>query len=416
MSGEPRRTFRSLRGSLKLFTGIQAVTSVGFGLYIPTSALYFTQSVGLPATSVGLGLAVAGLVSLPLGVPIGRLADRWGAREVTIGLMVCQAGLLAAATQIQSLAPFLILIVILGTVETGVATAAGAAFAGAVPQDDRVWLSAINRTVFNVGFTAGLLAAGIAVGLNTRAAYVALLLGNALATAAAAALYLKVPRAPRTRGPEPDAIESGRFDTPYFLVGLTSGLVSLGENILVLGLPLWLVSHTAAPRAAVIWIIALNTLIVVVFQVRAARLADTITGAGRLQRRALAALVLACVAIWALPRDHGWAVVAGAVVVVVLVTLAELWGESARWALRFGLAPEDAQGRYGGIFGLGMVFPIVGGPLLLTAVPDTLGAAGWLVVGLLFVGGLVACQPALNLAVRTRPTAMSDESSELTHG
>ena len=81
-----------------------AVSSIGNGLYLSGSAVYFIREVGLSSAQVGLGLSLVGLISLPLNVPLGWLADRFGPREVTIALVLAKALALCAVTLVSSTA------------------------------------------------------------------------------------------------------------------------------------------------------------------------------------------------------------------------------------------------------------------------------------------------------------------------
>lgn len=55
--------------------------AVGEGVFLTGSAVFFTQIVGLSAAQVGLGLTAAGVVTFFFAVPLGRLADRVGAKR-----------------------------------------------------------------------------------------------------------------------------------------------------------------------------------------------------------------------------------------------------------------------------------------------------------------------------------------------
>src|SRR3954451_19218630 len=62
---------------------VQSVLSaVGDGVFLTGSAVFFTQIVGLSAAQVGLGLTISGVVTFALAVPLGTLADRFGAKPV----------------------------------------------------------------------------------------------------------------------------------------------------------------------------------------------------------------------------------------------------------------------------------------------------------------------------------------------
>ncbi|MFE7836955.1 hypothetical protein ACFU53_13165 [Streptomyces sp. NPDC057474] len=82
--------------------------------------LYFTQAVHLPADRVGLGLGLAGLVALALGVTVGHLADTYGARGVYTLTLAVQALATAGFVLADSFWPFVL----------AVCAAAGAKTAG----------------------------------------------------------------------------------------------------------------------------------------------------------------------------------------------------------------------------------------------------------------------------------------------
>ena len=56
--------------------------ALGDGIFTTGNAVYFTQIIGLSAAQVGLGLSITGVVALVLSVPLGRVADRFGARRM----------------------------------------------------------------------------------------------------------------------------------------------------------------------------------------------------------------------------------------------------------------------------------------------------------------------------------------------
>ena len=66
----------------------QLANSIGDGAFYATSALFFTRVVGLSATQVGLALTVAWAIGMLAGVPLGMVADRWGARRTAVLLAI----------------------------------------------------------------------------------------------------------------------------------------------------------------------------------------------------------------------------------------------------------------------------------------------------------------------------------------
>ena len=69
-----------------------AVNQLGFGAMVPSLALY-AQSFGVPASAIGLAVAVYGLARFSSAVPAGQLADRLGRRPtLAIGGLVSGIG------------------------------------------------------------------------------------------------------------------------------------------------------------------------------------------------------------------------------------------------------------------------------------------------------------------------------------
>src|SRR6266516_1239654 len=61
-----------------------AVDTLGTGLYLPFTLLYFLATTSLPVTRIGLAMAIATGASLPLGPVWGACADRWSPRTVIV--------------------------------------------------------------------------------------------------------------------------------------------------------------------------------------------------------------------------------------------------------------------------------------------------------------------------------------------
>ncbi|MCX4445142.1 MFS transporter [Streptomyces sp. NPDC087866] len=390
-------------GPGRLLVLCTAVASLGNGLYVTGGAVYFVHVVGLSPGQVGIGMSLAGVLALFTGVPAGQLADRFGPRGTTAVFALGKAAALAAAAFVHSFAAYLVMAVVLGLAEQSGHVARGALVTGVMGREGRVRLSAYMRSVFNGGFSLASLAAGLVIALDSETAFLSLFWGNALAMVLVAGLYMRLPEVPGVpREPRGKRPRGALRDVPYLAVAQVSGIVRIGPTALAVGLPLWLVVHTDAPRALAAWIMLVNTLMVVALQVRLARDADTVRGAARLQRLTAIVLAAACAVTAFTGAMPTWAAAAVLLAVAVLFTFGEIWGEAARWGLRYELAPANAQGQYLGAFATGDAFALIAGPTLVTLVPDRLGGPGWLVIGVLFVGVLLAGGPVVRWAERTR--------------
>ncbi|MFE3454576.1 hypothetical protein ACFXJ8_37205 [Nonomuraea sp. NPDC059194] len=242
----------------------------------------------------------------------------------------------------------------------------------------------------NVGISLGALLAGWAVQIGTLTAYQLLVVGNAIAFAASAAILLLLP--PVT--PEP-AVHGPRWialrDRPYLLLTVLDGIMAIQFKVLTVAIPLWLVMATTAPHWLVSGTMLVNTVIVIAFQVRASRHIDSPAAGGGAYRRSGVAFLISCALISMSAGMPARAAATLLMTAVVIHTLGELWHSAAGFEVSFALAPEHATGQYLGVFGLGAGLAEALGPGLLIALCITWGRPGWFVVGALFaLTGLAA--------------------------
>jgi hypothetical protein len=382
--------WHAVPGHDKIMVLASFAASVGAGLYITGASVYFVHSVGLSADRVATGLAAAALLGLASGVPVGKLADRLGARNLTIALMLLGVPVLAVLTQVRSFWAFLPAAAALGVPIMGAEVARGALMAQVSGPAGAPRLAVYTRSAFNAGFSAGLLGAGAAISIGTRPAFLCLFAGDAASIILACLLFLALPRdrpEPATiSGPQPGkGSVSALRDVPYLLVAQISGLTRLGDTILTVGLPLWVVTRTAAPRGLAAWLLIANTFLVVALQVRVTRRAVSTAGAAQLQQWAFLALALACLIISPSSRLGAFPATGVLLAGTVLLTFGEMWGEGAWWSLRYNLAAPSAQGSYGAAFALGQAGPSVLGPVLVTSLAVSLGGPGWLILTAIFL-------------------------------
>ncbi|MEU5396113.1 MFS transporter [Streptomyces tibetensis] len=403
---EGRRTLMPSSRESRIMAAATLLASIAFGIYTTGSVLYFTRFVGLPATQVGLGLSVAGVVWLPLSVLVGRFADRVGSRRATILTGLLQVAFLLLATQVRTVPQFYMLAVLLAAAEQGGWVCREALVADIIEREERVGAAAVVRSLFNTGVVLGSLVGGLALALDTRAAVAGLLIASAAVSAVATAAYSRLPEKRHT-GTDVDTRVSMRqalWDRPYVVLSLLCGLLAMSDTILVVGVPLWITLHTALPHGLGAWLFGVNSLLVVVLQVRVSRGAETKEGARRLLIWACAAVAVACVLV-AVTAVRSLAVGYVCLVLAVLaLTMSELWSSASSWNFRYSLAPEAGQGVYGGVFALGSSLHLAVGPAVVTALTQRATSSGWLLLaGVFALVGLV-CGPAADWAERSRRT------------
>lgn len=384
------------------------INTVGRGTWLTASALFLTRSVGLTVTQVGLALTITALVSLVTSTPMGYLADRLGPRGLQLAALLASAGFTAALVAVRSFAGFLVVGVLMAVADSATRGARGALIAGAVPPDQRVRTRAYLRAVTNVGISVGTVLAGFGLAADTRTAYVSLILLDCATYLLAAAVLLRLPPVPPvpapTHGPRLIALR----DRPFLAFTVLDGLMSMHFSLINIALPLWIAGHTTAPRWLISACLLVNTVVVVLFQVRASRGTEDLTGAGRAARRAGAVIAVAC-ALFAAGGGVPVTVavpllLAGALVHVV----GELWHAAAGWGISFGLAPAHAQGQYQGAYGMGMQLGSMVAPVVVTTLAVGWGVPGWLLLGGLFLVLGLLVPPVVRWAARTRPALPDD--------
>jgi MFS family permease len=388
---------------VRLLAASTLVNTLGKGLYLTGSALFFTRSVGLSPAAVGVGLTISGLLGMVAGVALGHVSDRVGPREVTLALLGVEAVTVALFVFVHSFEAFLVVACLAAIGERGNAAVRAALIAAVGPPDRRVAVRAYMRSVTNVGISVGALLAGLALHADTRAGYEALMLGDAATFLIAGAFVARLAHIP----PVPAPAAGPRFvalrDRGYLAVTALNGILSFQFVILTLAMPLWLVGHTGAPRWMVSPLLLCNTLLVVALQVRASRGSESVHGAALAVRRSGWALAGACV-IYAAADGRG-ALVASLLLVaaVVVHTVGELLQSAGGFGLSYDLAPDHAQGQYQGVFALGMNGAAAFAPAVLTTLCLGAGAPGWIALGAVFVVAGAATPPVARLAVLRRP-------------
>ncbi len=263
---------------LRALTGVTLVNTFGNGLFYTTSALFFTRSVGLTPAQLGLGLAIAGLCGVAAGPPLGWLADRWNARGVLMAALAAEGVAMLGYTRVHSFAVFLPLVCVITFLDRGGSGVRNALIGTTLPAAERTYGRAYLRAVTNVGIGTGAALAAVALQSGTRTAYLMMVTADAATFLVGAALLvpLKVAGGPRPAGPNAGAAgrtapRSALKDLPYLLITGLNGLLSLQLGLLQIGLPLWVVRATHAPRLTVSAVLVLNTAMVVLWQVRASR-------------------------------------------------------------------------------------------------------------------------------------------------
>lgn len=158
----------------------QLSNSVGDGAFYVTSALYFSEIVGLSAARIGVGLTAAWAVGSVAGVWLGHVADRRGPRSTAVLLALATAAAVGSFLVIRSFVPFLIAAAVYATAQSGLAAARQALLAGLVEPSARTEVLARLQSTLNAGLAVGAGLGGLALHACTRTAYLAVLVLGAV--------------------------------------------------------------------------------------------------------------------------------------------------------------------------------------------------------------------------------------------
>ncbi|MFC9329816.1 MFS transporter [Kitasatospora sp. NPDC057015] len=448
---------------------ITLLNCLGNGLSLAVAVLFFTRVLGLSAAQLGFGLTAAGLCGVAASIPAGRAADRWGTRRVLVLLVALEAVGTAGYALVHGYAAFVALACAVTAADRGSSAVRNALYAEVLPADRRVAGRAYLRVVTNVGICLGTALGALVLEVDTRAAYASAILLDAASFAVVAVLYarmrIEVPAAGAgtagtdkaaadmagtagtdkagtdmagtagtdKAGTDPtgtevagvgsaDALstdpgEAGRpagrrrnpalRNGPFLAVTALNAVLCLQFAMLEVGVPLWIVRETEAPRTVVAATLVVNTVLVVALQVRATRGTERPEAAARACGRG--GLLLAGASV-VLGLAHGLPAALAAVVVlagVALQALGEVLSQAGGWALGYDLADDGAHGSYQGVFNAGTSAAMMIGPALVSTAVIGYGLAGWAVLGAVFAAAGLAMAPAVRWAARRRTAAGS---------
>lgn len=362
------------------------VNTLGNGVYAAVGALYLTRAAGLSVSQVGVGLTIAALIGLAVSTPLGVVADRLGPNRTYVGFLLLQAVTMTALTQVRSFGLYVVVAGVTAIADAGQRGAKGAVIAGVSPADQRVRTRAIIRVATNVGMGAGMGLAAIVLAVDRREVYVIALLANAATYVVTAGLvrFGMPPVAPVPRTVGPSALTAVR-DRRFLVFVALDGVLTMHAALAQIGIPLWVATATDAPRWLISVLLVLNSVAVILLQVRVARGTEELSGAARAGRRAGLLLALACLVLAVTDATSGTVTIVLLIAAALAHVLGEMLQSAGGWGVSFELAPEGAQGQYQGAYAMGRQFGDLVAPLILTTVAVSWGWPGWLLVGAVFL-------------------------------
>lgn len=376
------------------------VDSFGTGSYLAVSVIYFVNDVGISAGQLGLGLTIGALAGLLVMRPIGLWSDKVGPRRFLVALLVIRAVGFSILSAASGFPVYLLGCVVVGIGEKPTAPMQQLLIAEVAGAEGRQKFLAQVRTIRNVGFGLGALAAASALSWNSIPLR-AIVVANA-ASFILTALAIRVVRSGevdpgsdlRRLTNSPGAIRDSR----YLAFAVVNALLSMHMVLLSTGIPLVATESSSVPEAAIPLVFLLNTVLAVVFQIPFTRFATDAASARRCMAAAAISLAICCSALAALDGTHDITIAVGLLLIsIVSLTVGEILQSAGGWELSYVLAPPERRGEYVAIFSSGVAVQSVVAPVVVTALVVPRGTLGWALLGFAF-----ACTALIVRLIRMR--------------
>jgi MFS family permease len=394
----------------RIYLLMTLINTYGIGLILTAMTLYAIKVVHLTAQNSGLALTIAGLVGLLAAMPMGALADRRGPRDISrLAMLLMAASAVSFVLFARDFVSYLIVATVQGAALSAAVTA-DVALLRRVGGEEATTFRSRTQAVFNLGVSLGVATCGVAIQLNTVNAYRALFLGQALTSLIGVAIVGRLPKYEPLPGAHEESVVAALKDRPFLGYTVLSGAMYMQYFVLTLLLPVWVVYHTHAPRWSVSVFVIVNTVLVVLFQVRIGKTVQTIKRGGAAIRRAGVIFLVSCSAMGLATGIPAWAALLLLTAAVVLHTYGELWYSSGTFALDFGLAPEHAQGQYQGLVGMGNGTGQALSPFVLIGLVLAGGRLGFVLLGTWFTLLGLAAPAVARWGERTRPATPETKS------
>lgn len=340
-------------GEHRRFVAAIVADTVGSGLFMPLTLLYFLAMTDLSLVQIGSAMSVSAVLTMPGAFVIGSLVDRFGPRRMMLaGNLVQAAGMLAYlwADSLLAVALWTALLNVgrqsfwgsFGNVVTAISA----------PGERELWFGFL-QAVRNLGYSIGGVLAGIALQIGTDLAFQTVVVVNAVTFIVAFVLLIDVPDH-RAATPDDAPVEGWGTvlrDGAYLRLVLGQFGFVAGMMVLNFALPVYVAETIDLPGWVVGAIFTLNTAMVGLGQGLVVRRMT-----GQVRSRMMGLAQVAFVVSYGMFVVAGWLPVWLAVALMLLgaavYTLGELTGGPVLSATAAEAAPDHLRGRYLGLFQL----------------------------------------------------------------
>jgi MFS family permease len=365
------------------------ISAIGGGMVWPFLTIYIRQHLDIPLTTVALLLtlnSVAGLLSTSLA---GPLVDRFGRKGAMFVSLSASCLLYLAMTQAGSLAPWAVLIILLGMFGPLFRVGSNAMVADLVEPESRANAYALLRMSNNLGIAIGPMIGGFVAAVSYSWAF--LIAATAYAIFALLLLLMVKETLPQA-GSASAAVSGDRGyglllrDRHFLAFCLVSTLAVVPASIMMVLLPVYAKEQYGVIESQYGFIMAANAAMVVFFQYPVTQVTKRYP---HLPVLAVGALLYG-LGVGSVALGQGFVAF---LVSMIVMTLGELILVPTGTALAANLSPPNMRGRYMGVYGLTWSLgfglgPVIGGLLNDNIAPVAIWF-GALVTGLLATAGFI---------------------------
>lgn len=360
------------------------IFSTGSGVAIAGNAVFFVRFLGLSPVHVGLAMTIAAGASALAALPIGRAIDSFGPRQVWLIAAAVECVVNVAFPFVSSMAVFVGLQVLLTGATSGGNSARMVYSYGILEGTDRVRTLALFRVAYNVGLTAGGLLAAALILPAARSVLPAIPWIAAVAFLINSMYVARLPRHSVVERRRPASGRSHALRNRWFVTfASANGVIGTHQTLLAVVLPVWIASGNG-PGWSAPAVIALNTVLVIVLQARLSTAASNLRGALRLTRVSGWATAGGCVVLWVSGDASLPSLIVGLVIATSMLSLTEIWQAAGEWGWFPEFCRPEERGQYQAVTRLTAQLPNMAAPLGFTLLLTTFGAAGWILLALLF--------------------------------
>jgi MFS family permease len=356
----------------------------GNGLLMSVLVIYFSFIEGLGPGKTALALSIGAAAGLVMTIPAGHVVDRVGQRTVVVVSMFTNGLAIMAMAFVHSFIWLAVCVAADSISNVFSRNGQLTLIARVGDQKSAARNRAYTRSINNLGIGLGSLGAGLALSINSAAGYKVAILLDACTFFFGAFIYSLVPHFSATLQ-EREKFDWSIFkDGRYIAATMMSAITNIHFIVQNIGIPIWIVKYSHAPRWWVSAVLILNTAAVVLFQVRVSKKSKPLKESAR--QYLLSGSLIAGACLLYASAEGPSAQIASLLFLagMILHVIGELFISMIHWQISFDLADSSRQGAYYGLWTFGNGLTEIIGPTLVTFALVSMGKIGWALLALMF--------------------------------